>query len=252
GTIPLVQPNGHVTVVWDDFIYAYQSRVMAKTSRDGGRTFGPQVKVTDISAGFIRGMRTGPPGGFPAAAADPVSGDLYVAWQDGRLRPKNKFGGPKGSDILVSSSSDGGRSWSSPVRANHDPLDDRRDHFLPAVAAYGGDVHVSYLTRHWLSNFIRERSVSSTNGGESFGVERKLARRGDLSYAATVCTGCGTRWAERYKFVGDYMAIAAARKVAYAVWARPAKPATGPRARHQTIWSGMIAVKQARTPQPVH
>jgi hypothetical protein len=50
-------------------------------------------------------MRTG---GLPAAAIDPVTGQMYVVWQDTRSNPSGL------NDIVLSESSDGGTKWSAP------------------------------------------------------------------------------------------------------------------------------------------
>jgi hypothetical protein len=242
GGIPLVQPNGNLTVLWDDIDSLFTISLRAATSHNGGQTFGSPTHVGRVRAAFIPKLRNGPPGGFPSATVDPVTGNLYAVWEDTRYRPRRKYGPAKGSDILISRSSDGGQSWSSPRRANHDRFRDNLDHFLPAIAAYAGDVHVSYMTRHRFSKFIRERYIFSRNEGRRFGAEHKLGHLGDLTHAARVCQDCGTKYAKSFKFIGDYMALGAARSVAYAVWIRPATPRSGSGAKHQRTWSATISL----------
>lgn len=48
---------------------------------------------------------------LPAPAIDPETGDLYVVWQDARFSGHD--------EILISSSSDGGSSWSAPKRVSN-------------------------------------------------------------------------------------------------------------------------------------
>jgi len=48
-------------------------------------------------------------------AADPVGGTLYAAWQDAR------FTGGARNSIVLASSTDGGTTWTDPVRVNADP-----------------------------------------------------------------------------------------------------------------------------------
>jgi hypothetical protein len=64
---------------------------------------------------------------------DPVSGALYAVWQGARF---NGF-----DEIAYSQSTDGGLTWTPPVKinltpGNANPL--RRQAFLPSVAAAGG------------------------------------------------------------------------------------------------------------------
>jgi hypothetical protein len=81
---------------------------------------------------------------------------------------------------------------------------------------------------------------ASLNGGRSFRSTRKVGPPGTLRHAAVVCQDCGTRFAQRGRFLGDYMALSAARGAAYAVWARSAAPPSGA-GRHQRIWSTTLS-----------
>jgi hypothetical protein len=71
-----------------------------------------------------------------------TDGDLYVTWEDGRFlsRPdlESPFGLYRNANVLVSRSSDGGKSWCPPVRVNNDLLQSSAgvgvDHFQPAAA----------------------------------------------------------------------------------------------------------------------
>jgi hypothetical protein len=75
-------------------------------------------------------------------AADPTSGRLYTVWQDGR------FGGFTQTSIAFAMSTDGGLSWSAPIRVNQTPQNipvGDQQAFIPSVAvAADGTVAVSY------------------------------------------------------------------------------------------------------------
>lgn len=77
----------------------------------------------------------------PFFAVDKI-GNLYAVWEDGR------FSSFQYNDIAFSMSSDGGLTWSSPIRVNQTPLNIpplNRQSFLPAVAiAPNGTIGVSY------------------------------------------------------------------------------------------------------------
>lgn len=63
---------------------------------------------------------------LPAIAVNAETGDLYIAWQDSRFNPDERVG------VVVSRSTDGGTSWSDPVRVNN-VADPSIQAFLPAV-----------------------------------------------------------------------------------------------------------------------
>jgi len=95
---------------------------------DGAVTPDERAPVRDASALFD-------------VAVDPESGRLYAAWQDRR------FTGTEG--IAFSMSSDGGFTWSSPIRINQTPAVPgrplREQAFLPSIAvADNGIVAVTY------------------------------------------------------------------------------------------------------------
>ena len=70
-------------------------------------------------------------------AADPLSGALYVAWEDSR------FSGNARDGIALSRSLDGGRTWSAAVQVNQAP---QAAAFTPVVAAaQGGRIGLSYF-----------------------------------------------------------------------------------------------------------
>ena len=109
-------------------------------------------------------LRTG--SGLPDAAIDPKTGELYVVWEDAR------FSHFQYDEVALSRSTNGGRTWSKPIRVNkatHLPA------VTPMVAVNSiGTVGVSYFdfrtsptsdpstlpTSYWLA--------TSPRGGKSF------------------------------------------------------------------------------------
>jgi hypothetical protein len=223
GALPVVQPNGDLTVVYQD----NGGDVVARTSSDGGATFGPVVLIGENQGNEAADMRTG---GLPSAAVDPVTGHLFVSWQDARFREDAL------NDIVVSRSVDGGASWGSLMVVNPDPPDSLLDHFTPDVAAHDRVVHVVYRTRDTSSpgamNFVGMGDVVSPDDGSSWSDELVLGPRTDLRFAAEV-------FFDGTKFLGDYMGVAAAERVAHPVWNRASRPPT-PRPYHQTTWSATV------------
>ncbi|MDQ4504564.1 sialidase family protein [Sinomonas sp. ASV322] len=170
-------------------------------STDGGVTWtAPQVVaklgtvgVTDPNTGAP--IRTGDI--IPEPAIDPASGQLYVVWQDAR------FSGGVFDEVALSSSPDGGATWSAPHRVS---TDTGRPAFTPSVRVNsGGTVAVTYYdfrslgagntttlpTDYWFT--------SSPAGGAAFGNETHLYGPFDMLTAPNA----------RGFFVGDYEGLAA-------------------------------------------
>lgn len=108
-------------------------------STDGGTTWtAPQVVAKLASVG-VTDPNTGAPVRtgdiIPEPAIDPATGQLYVVWQDSR------FNGGHYDEVAISTSTDGGATWSAPVRANSPkgvPA------FNPSVRVAGGLVGITY------------------------------------------------------------------------------------------------------------
>jgi len=149
------------------------------------------VSVTDPNTG--QAVRTGDI--IPEPAIDPATGQLYVVWQDSR------FNGGQYDEIALSTSTDGGRTWSAPIRVN---TPSGKPAFNPSVRVNSaGTVAVTYYdfrdlaagntttlpTNYW--------QTTSTNGGASFGSELKLSGPFDMM-TAPVAGGF---------FLGDYSGL---------------------------------------------
>ncbi|WP_250491465.1 sialidase family protein [Caballeronia sp. INML2] len=166
-----------------------------KSTDDGATWTKPQiiaglqtVPVTDPNTG--EPVRTGDI--IPEPAIDPATGQLYVVWQDSR------FNGGQYDEIALSTSTDGGQTWSAPIRVNPPT---GRPAFNPSVrVTSGGTVAVTYYdfrtllagntstlpTDYW--------QTTSMDGGKSFSSELHLAGSFDLKTAPNA----------EGSFVGDY------------------------------------------------
>ena len=215
----LVQPNGNVTFQW--------STLKARTSTDGGATYGPYVTISSFQGHDPSGIRTGAGFGLGQAAVDPVTGKMYVVWQDARFRTDGQ------NDIVMSSSSNG-TTWTAPKRVNQDAPNSNIDHFDESVAAYNGVVHVAYLIRQGSSSqLLREQYTVSMDGGSTFSGEKTLGPTLNTQWAAQVFGGT--------KFLGDYFSMTAGPGVAHPVWVRPSRPSQT-QTYHQTTWSATIRI----------
>ena len=240
GAVALVGPNGNVTIVLSNGDH-HNPTAYALSSPDGATSWGKPRLIAHLRAGGPYGIRLGPPGGFPAAATDSADGAIYVAWRDDRFRRSTY---PHSyPDILISVSRDGGSTWSPPRLVNGRAQTSTVQNFMPAVAAYGGDVSVSYLAAREGSRLAQPLLSVSHDGGTTFGGAVRLGPLLNLRYAARTCFECGTRYAEWNSFLGDYMGIAAGPGVAHAVWPRPSRRGTAD--YHQTTWSATVGWSRA-------
>jgi hypothetical protein len=114
-------------------------------STDGGATWSKRPIVVsnnpvadDVDPDNGTPLRTGADigGGLPDIAVDAQSGALYVVWEDSRF-------GVTHNDIVMSKSTNDGRTWSSPRKVNQTPVP--VEAFTPMVDALpGGAVAVTY------------------------------------------------------------------------------------------------------------
>ena len=178
----------------------FTSALKVIRSADNGDTWSAPFKIADNLAVGTRDPDTG--SGVRDASLVPQiavapGGDLYVVWQDARFSNGARDG------IALSHSSDGGISWSVPLRVNGDGSVAA---FVPSVHVRpDGQVGVSYfdfrpntsstatlLTDYWLA-----RSSNGTNWSES-----QIAGPFDLALAPLSAAGNATDY-----FLGDYQAL---------------------------------------------
>jgi hypothetical protein len=153
-------------------------------STDGGVTWSAPIIVDNERTRPVANIRSGDT--VPILTVDRATGKLYATWQDMRFSQ----GSTKRNDILVTSSSDGGLTWSLPVQANDTPPG-AHDAFTPVIQVDdAGRVGVLYydlrddtnprdeaiMTAEWLT--------TSTDGGQTFGPSQRITEPFDHSYAA--------------------------------------------------------------------
>jgi hypothetical protein len=127
----------------------------------------PPVKIAVNRSNFQPAQRGSD--GLPAAAVDPKSGAIYVVWDDGRFRSDGT------NDAVMSKSTDGGMTWTGPVRVNAGPKDDHMDHYGVTVAVgTDGALHMTYRQRDESGTAplfhpeIDTYYVESRDGGKTF------------------------------------------------------------------------------------
>jgi hypothetical protein len=173
-------------------------------STDGGQTWSKPIVIStnpvaddvDPDTGFP--LRTGADigGGLPDVAVDPGTGVIYVVWEDSR------FAGTH-NDIALSKSTDGGLTWSDPMRVNQSPVGVTA--VTPSVDVRAdGTVGVTYYD---LRNNTPDPAtlptdyfiVHSHNGGATWAAEAKITLASFDYTTAPVARG---------RFIGDYQGLA--------------------------------------------
>lgn len=213
GATPAVGPDGRVTIV-----YSGQDEVNKKTtyslqyvtSRNGGATYSaPRPAVAHVVPlpdklpnGTFRNFS------LPAFAISPKDGSMLVAWADMRNGD---------ADIYTSRSTNGGKSWSSPYRVNHDRLQDGKDQFQPALAvAPNGTFTCSWFDRrrdpknHNIDVYIAQ----SLDNGATFGHNYRITQHSwDPAIDAPHADGKPST-----TFIGDYQALAVSNTTVHPLW----------------------------------
>lgn len=202
GIVPLVGPGGVVHAIWLN-AQASGLAILSARSEDGGATWSDPVPVATVSPTDVPGLRVG--GSLPAAAIDPRTGALYVAWNDGRFSSRI-------CQVALSRSTDGGRTWSAPQRVSNGPA--TAPNFTPAVAVGAdGVVTVAYYTLRHDPNrrfLVDEYLATSKDGGRRF---NRTVRVSAASWDARFAALAGSRF-----FLGDYQGLAAGRRMAHPLW----------------------------------
>ena len=152
GAAPIIGPGGELYVAWTHTTYEGEAahattrmRILVARSFDGGATFSISARLpllrnlpTILAPGAVRVFT------FPALAVDPERGTVYVTWAQARATRQN-HGTSVPADIVLSRSTDHGRTWSQPIALNDSTTGDR---FLPAIAALaGGRVVILFYDR---------------------------------------------------------------------------------------------------------
>lgn len=226
GVLPVVAPDGTVYVF---YLHANQqtmrSAIRFVKSRDGGKSWNPPAAVAaglptpgnhflldDGSAHF----GSDPGAGFdawsyPTATVTP-DGALFVAWTDfpqgtcTSLVSSSGFDVPAcvNSDVRLSVSGDGGRSWSAPVKASDDVT--QTDQFFPWIASHpNGLVSLVWQDKRLdPSNVNFDLFYTNTGDGQRFLPNVRVSTQSSLG--------------SHSGFIGDYNGLVVSGGAIVPVW----------------------------------
>lgn len=170
----VVQPNGTVINFFNEILnfrnddggFQFDFNLSLIRSTDKGVTWKPRGRPIRAAKMQPRTLFTPPPfiGVFdpetgepvrtedviPEVAVDRSNGNLYAVWQDARFSNDGNFSNPSLliDEIAFSKSTDGGFTWSRPIKINKTPTDiplGNRQAFTPSVhVADDGTIGVTY------------------------------------------------------------------------------------------------------------
>ncbi len=217
GAVPAIGPNGEIYVSW-----AGPAGLVFDKSTDGGQTWLiHDILINDINT-IGGGWDYDIPGlnrcnGLPVTKCDisngPYRGTIYVNWSDQR-------NGTDNTDIFLSKSTDGGNTWSAPVKVNDD--NSGKHQFLTWMdidQSTGYLYFVFYDRRNYNDDHTDVYMAISKDGGETFG-NIKISENSfvpDASY-----------------FFGDYTNVNAYNGVIRPVW-------TYLDGSSQSLWTAIVS-----------
>lgn len=163
GAVPAIGPNGEIYVAW-----AGPEGLVFDRSLDEGETWlENDIFICDIGGGWdyaIPGIYRA--NGLPVTICDtsggPNHGTIYVNWTD-------QTNGSDDTDVWLVKSTDGGNTWTDPVRVNDDPPGSQQFFTWVAIDQVTGYLwFVYYDRRNYDSNLTDVYMAFSTDGGENF------------------------------------------------------------------------------------
>ncbi len=204
-----VSPSGDVfvsTPTFDPVTGQDLHRIRVSKLTNGGTT----LTQTIVAADPVTSLPSPLPGNsfrtitIPQIAAD--SRGLYLVWDDFRSGD---------ADVLVSRSTDGGSTWTSPLRVNDVSTGQQ---FLPTVATSGGIVSIAwYDSRLNTGTTITALDVfytQSTDGGLTFSSNSRIT---SSSFDPNLVKRTDAPNINE-PFLGDYIHIAASPTAVHPIW----------------------------------
>lgn len=200
GAVPAIGPEGQVYVAW-----AGPSGIMFDRSADSGENWlDNDIFVSDFPGGWDYNI----PGisrcnGLPVTCCDisnsPYRGNIYVNWSDQR-------NGETDTDIWLSRSSDGGDSWSAPIRVNNDQAGKQQFFTWMTVDHITGYLWFVFYDRRNYTDISTDVYIAlSRDGGETFN-NFKISESPFIPNSNV--------------FFGDYTNISAHNNIVRPIWAR--------------------------------
>ena len=221
GAYVVVAPNHDLHSFWfDSSVSPFQLRT--RRSTNFGATWSAPVTITTLTSNvtngnlsLVAGFRSN---SFPQVAVNPVSGHIYVVYNN----PSAVSGGDRGN-ILLRTSTDSGATWSAPLTVNDDGT--TRAQYFPAIVVRPDGLGLSL---GWYDN----RSDAADRLIERWGVTGTIS-------GATLTFGPNFRISPQFQpvfgvdpvvntvYMGDYDQMAATNTTYYSTWGDNRDDSTG-------------------------
>ena len=181
-----VDNHGYVHVSFFATVDSLNYSLYHAVSKDGGVTFLPEVKISDLALGrftasepadTIRGID--PTRLYPCAyiacdrSGGPNANNLYMVWSANGITTKLNTG----YDVYFSRSTDGGSTWSAARVLNDNTTNMTSDQYYPSITVSStGRVIISWWDRRndSLNNKSDIYLTYSDDGGQSFAADIKV------------------------------------------------------------------------------
>jgi hypothetical protein len=209
GAVPAIGPSGEVYTAW-----SLNDTIWFDRSSDGGLTWLENDIFVAVQPG---GWNFDVPGifrcnGFPVTACDPHTGALYINWSDQR-------NGEADTDVFLAKSTDGGDTWSAPVRVNNDAPGRHNFFTWMALDPSSGALYFVFYDRRNYPDWRTEVYLAySTDGGETFENFR---------------LNNGAFMPDPNRFFGDYTNIVAQNGHVHPIWGQQTDSTS-------TIWTAAV------------
>ena len=225
GAVPTVGPNGEIYVAWTG-----PAGIVFDRSLDEGATWlDNDIFVADQPGGWnyeIPGIYRA--NGLPVTCCDisntQFRGNIYINWTDQR-------NGSHDTDVWFVKSTDGGDTWTQPLRVNDDPPGKHQFFTWMTIDQATGWIYIVFYDRRNYNDLQTDVYMAvSKDGGDSF-FNFRISESPFVPVSSV--------------FFGDYNNISAHNNVVRPVWTR----------LHNTdlsIWTAIIDVNAIgiNTPQP--
>lgn len=199
GAVPAVGPNGDIYVCWSSI-----QGLMFQKSTDGGNTWLPAEQLIQVTPGgwdnTVSGLQrcNGLPFTFCDLSNGPYKGTIYVNYSD-------ETNGATDKDIWIIKSTNGGTTWSAPIRVNDDAPG--KEQFMSAMT-------IDQTTGYVYVVFYDRRNFSSGNNTDVYLAVSKDGGNTFVNYKINTNTFLPTSGT----FFGDYIGISAVNNVVRPIW----------------------------------
>ncbi|HBG72007.1 MAG: glycosyl hydrolase [Bacteroidetes bacterium GWF2_43_63] len=200
GAVPAVGPNGEVYVSW-----AGPEGLVFDRSSDGGATWlDEDIFAAPMGGGWdymVPGIQRA--NGLPVTVCDtsqgPYRGTIYINWSD-------QTNGSSNTDVWLVKSTDGGDTWTTPLRVNNDTTATQQFFTWVTIDQVTGYLwFIWYDRRNYTDNRTDVFMACSKDGGQTF----ENFKVSDSPFTPTSSV-----------FFGDYTNITAHNNVVRPIWTR--------------------------------